>query len=130
MLSPTQSATAKFFRRSHDAVIRVYDEAGNVIEDALPHRRFQRVASGFTRITLQFLLKRVSIFPLLSDSSPRPAGGLGRRKPVVKGGISPHRVLVTCGQRPNEPRVNMPPQKRRHLPDYEHAEYRSKRPHR
>jgi hypothetical protein len=23
---------AKFFRRSHDAVIRVYDEAGNVIE--------------------------------------------------------------------------------------------------
>jgi len=32
MLSPTQSATAKFFSRSHDAVIRVYDEAGNVIE--------------------------------------------------------------------------------------------------
>jgi hypothetical protein len=30
-----QSATigyAKFFSRSHDAVIRVYDEAGNVIE--------------------------------------------------------------------------------------------------
>jgi hypothetical protein len=27
-----QSATPDFFSRSHDAVIRVYDEAGNVIE--------------------------------------------------------------------------------------------------
>jgi hypothetical protein len=25
---------AKFFSRSHDAVVRVYDEAGNVIENA------------------------------------------------------------------------------------------------
>ena len=36
MLSPTQSAMqlnyAKFFSRSHDAVIRVYNSAGNVIE--------------------------------------------------------------------------------------------------
>jgi hypothetical protein len=36
MLSQTQSATpigfAKFNSRSHHAVIRVYDEAGNVIE--------------------------------------------------------------------------------------------------
>jgi hypothetical protein len=30
--SRTQSATANFYSRSHDAVIRVYDEAGNVIE--------------------------------------------------------------------------------------------------
>jgi hypothetical protein len=28
----TQSGTQKFYSRSHDAVIRVYDEAGNVIE--------------------------------------------------------------------------------------------------
>ena len=28
----TQSANAKFYSRSHDAVIRVYDDAGNVIE--------------------------------------------------------------------------------------------------
>ena len=28
----TQSVTQKFFSRSHDAVIRVYDELGNVIE--------------------------------------------------------------------------------------------------
>jgi hypothetical protein len=28
----TQSATAEHFSRSHDAVIRVYDAAGNVIE--------------------------------------------------------------------------------------------------
>jgi hypothetical protein len=32
MARQTQSATQKFFNRSHDAVIRVYDEAGNVIE--------------------------------------------------------------------------------------------------
>jgi hypothetical protein len=34
-VSETQSATqsdAKFYSRSHDAVVRVYDEAGNVIE--------------------------------------------------------------------------------------------------
>jgi len=35
-VSSTQSATqmgyAKFFSRSHDAVIRVYDETGNVID--------------------------------------------------------------------------------------------------
>ena len=30
--SPMQSAYAKFYSRSHDAVIRVYDDAGNVIE--------------------------------------------------------------------------------------------------
>jgi hypothetical protein len=35
MTNQTQSATqdyAKFYSRSHDAVIRVYDAAGNVIE--------------------------------------------------------------------------------------------------
>ena len=32
---------AKFFRRSHRAVIRVYDAAGNVIRDARSTRRFQ-----------------------------------------------------------------------------------------
>jgi hypothetical protein len=32
MQSATQSATAKLRSRSHNAVIRVYDEAGNVIE--------------------------------------------------------------------------------------------------
>ena len=30
---------AKFYGRSHDAVIRVYDEAGNVIETARERRR-------------------------------------------------------------------------------------------
>ena len=32
---------AKFFSRSHDAVILVYDEAGNVIETHLKPRHFQ-----------------------------------------------------------------------------------------
>ena len=32
MLSRMQSGYAKLYSRSHDAVIRVYDEAGNVIE--------------------------------------------------------------------------------------------------
>jgi hypothetical protein len=30
--SQQRNRLAKFFSRSHDAVIRVYDEAGNVIE--------------------------------------------------------------------------------------------------
>jgi len=30
--SRTQSATPSFFSRSHNAVIRVFDETGNVIE--------------------------------------------------------------------------------------------------
>jgi hypothetical protein len=36
---------AKFYSRSHDAVIRVYDEAGTVIEDARARRRFERMVS-------------------------------------------------------------------------------------
>jgi hypothetical protein len=32
MASSLQSATQGFYSRSHDAVIGVYDEAGNVIE--------------------------------------------------------------------------------------------------
>jgi hypothetical protein len=32
MWSATRSATPEHFNRSHDAVIRVYDAAGNVIE--------------------------------------------------------------------------------------------------
>jgi hypothetical protein len=35
---------AKFRSCSHDAVIRVYDEAGNVIESISTHWRVQRVA--------------------------------------------------------------------------------------
>jgi hypothetical protein len=36
---------AKFYSRSHDAVIRVYDDPGNVIENARARGRFQRVVS-------------------------------------------------------------------------------------
>jgi hypothetical protein len=36
---------AKFRSRSHDAVIRVYDESGNVIETPRARGRFQRVVS-------------------------------------------------------------------------------------
>jgi hypothetical protein len=32
LASPMQLGYAKFFSRSHDAVIRVYDAAGNLIE--------------------------------------------------------------------------------------------------
>jgi hypothetical protein len=32
MRSAMRSTTPSFYSRSHDAVIRVYDEAGNVIE--------------------------------------------------------------------------------------------------
>ena len=37
---------AKFFSRSHDAVIRVYDEASNLIEMARARWRFQRVVNA------------------------------------------------------------------------------------
>jgi hypothetical protein len=37
---------AQHFSRSHHAVIRVYDEAGNVIETHEHTMRFQRVMSG------------------------------------------------------------------------------------
>jgi hypothetical protein len=36
---------AKFRSRSHRAVIRVYDQAGNLIETREPRGRFQRVVS-------------------------------------------------------------------------------------
>jgi hypothetical protein len=36
---------AEFYRRSHDAVIRVYDEAGSVIETHEHKGRFQRMVS-------------------------------------------------------------------------------------
>jgi len=36
---------AKFRSRSHDAVIRVYDEAGNVIENARARGQFQGAVS-------------------------------------------------------------------------------------
>jgi hypothetical protein len=37
---------AKFYSRSHDDVIRVYDEAGNVIEDARPTRASSKSRSA------------------------------------------------------------------------------------
>ena len=38
---------AQFYSRSHDAVIRVYDEAGNVIETHEQPGRFQKVVTVF-----------------------------------------------------------------------------------
>ena len=38
---------AKFRSRSHNALIRVYDEAGNVIENARASGRFQRAIVAF-----------------------------------------------------------------------------------
>jgi hypothetical protein len=54
---------AKFYARSHDAVIRVYDEAGNVIESHRAQGRVQRTVNFFTRIRSHFPLK--GIFPSL-----------------------------------------------------------------
>jgi len=53
---------AKFSSRSHDAVIRVYDDAGNVIENARARWRFHRavrIASTFS----PFLGSLASEFP-------------------------------------------------------------------
>jgi hypothetical protein len=43
---PDAISYAKFFSRSHDAVIRVYDEAGNVIETHEHKGDFQRLVCG------------------------------------------------------------------------------------
>jgi hypothetical protein len=37
---------AQFYSRSHDAVIRVFNEAGNLIENARARGRFQRVVNA------------------------------------------------------------------------------------
>jgi hypothetical protein len=50
---------AKFYSRSHDAVIRVYDAAGSVIETHEHKGDFKE--PNFTRITSHFPLKRVSM---------------------------------------------------------------------
>jgi hypothetical protein len=55
----TQSASAidyaKFRSRSHDAVIRVYDESGDVIE--MPSMRAISRVVSFARVTSHFPLK-------------------------------------------------------------------------
>jgi hypothetical protein len=42
---------AKFFSRSHDAVIRVYDEAGNVIANPVKFLSFSRTSTCNSRRT-------------------------------------------------------------------------------
>jgi hypothetical protein len=53
------------FSRSHDAVIRVYDEAGKRDRNARARGQVQRVVS-FARVTSHSPLKRSSMIPLLS----------------------------------------------------------------
>src|SRR5258708_3203146 len=53
--------------RSRDAVICVYDEAGNVI-DTHRHKGDFREWWVFTRVRSHFPLRRSSMIPLLSDS--------------------------------------------------------------
>jgi hypothetical protein len=48
MQSTTLIGYAKFNSRSHDAVIRVYDELGNVIETNEHAGQFQRVVNSFS----------------------------------------------------------------------------------
>ncbi len=62
---------AKFYSRSHDAVIRVYDDAGNVIETH-EHKGDFKEYDFFARITSEFPLKQVSMIPLLWGSSRQP----------------------------------------------------------
>jgi len=60
-----QFGYAKFYNRSHRAVIRVYDEAGNVIETHEQAGDFKDWCI-FTRITSHFPLRRSSMIPLSS----------------------------------------------------------------
>jgi hypothetical protein len=59
---------AKFYSRSHDAAISIYDESGNVLERSRTHGRFQRMVN-FARIAPDFAVKlmfNVSAFFRLS----------------------------------------------------------------
>jgi hypothetical protein len=64
---------AKFRSRSHDAVIRVYDDAGNVIETH-EHAGGSKDGDFALEIPPEFALKQVSVTPLLSGSSPATKG--------------------------------------------------------
>jgi hypothetical protein len=58
-----QSDTPKRRSRSHDAVIRVYDDAGNVIETHEPGGRFQGVVGldSFTDCSVPLVVRPASI---------------------------------------------------------------------
>jgi hypothetical protein len=64
MQSATRLATQKFRSRSHDAVIRVYDEAGDVIATH-EHTAISKSGEVFTGITSHFPI-RSSMIPLSS----------------------------------------------------------------
>jgi hypothetical protein len=66
---------AKFFSRSHDAVIRVYDDAGNVIKTHEARGRFQRVLS-ITRLKQKAATRKPS-----SGSFRRSNGPLAQELP-------------------------------------------------
>ena len=59
------SATREFYSRSHDIVIRVYDEAGNVIDTHEHKGEFQRVLEVRARTAVPLKLFSGS-FPALS----------------------------------------------------------------
>ena len=58
-LKPDAIGYTEFYNRSHDAVIHVYDESGNVIQTH-EHKGDFKAPRVFTRITLHFPLKEVS----------------------------------------------------------------------
>jgi hypothetical protein len=55
---------AKFFSRSRDAVIRVYDEAGNVIETHEDKGEFKGAVKFLPRIMSSFSLTPIPMFPI------------------------------------------------------------------
>jgi hypothetical protein len=61
---------AKFYNRLPDAVIRVYDDAGNVIETHEHTERFQRMVKVLTRNVSHFPLKSISNVPAFIGRSP------------------------------------------------------------
>jgi hypothetical protein len=70
---------AKFRSRSHHAVIRVYNEAGKVVETH-EHAGDFKEYDFFARITSEFPLKQVSMIPLLWGSSQQPNSSRIRAK--------------------------------------------------
>ena len=49
------------YSRSHDAVIRVYDDAGNVIETHEYTGRFQRIVTPFFPACIRYTIRRLAL---------------------------------------------------------------------
>ena len=102
MRSAVRFAYAKLYSRSHDAVIQVYDEAGQRDRDARPHWRFQRVVGiGSTSRPLRGSLSPRNLLHLTSNKNARgfnPMSGIGRPRRPLQNDYGKEYINVTVSR--------------------------------